>query len=479
MPERIPPVDDELTELLEAVANRNLSTADKNRLAERLASDSDARAAFIKATAFDAMLSHEFPSAEPRVASSALDLPDEPTALASGVAQRSNNGPATSPVGSRKRLLSLSMAGIAASVLIVISLAPWHLTPKPVATLASSEDAAWESELPTTPGSELTPGLLRLRTGVATIRFHSGAEVVVEAPAQLELVSSMRGRLLSGAAVIDVPDSAIGFVIETPDGYAVDYGTRFAVRVDQHDKRSNFEIIEGEIAVHHPDTGDEVRLTGHGKAVTVSGSSIVVVDLEQQENTPERSPNVIRIGTNGRTGSAMRRDQKRHKFITRELLSVKHSNSGKWDHRSFFAFDLSAVDVDRVVSVRLRLNLVPSTRGFLSRLPKINRFGIYGLTRREKDDWQFGGTWDDSPGPDDGVRLGHFEIPRSVQRGTFGIQNDELLSFLRSNNDRPVTLILVRETTQIEGDGPGLTHLFASDLHPEAVGPMLEFTMEE
>lgn len=43
----------------------------------------------------------------------------------------------------------------------------------------------------------------------------------------------------------------------------------------------------------------------------------------------------------------------------------------------------------------------------------------------------------------------------------------------------PVTLILVRETTQVEGVGPGLAHLFASDSHPESVGPMLEFSLTE
>lgn len=373
------------------------------------------------------------------------------------------------------------VSAIAVGLLVAVEIQWWHSAsgPKSVATLESSENAAWESELPTTPGSELTPGLLHLRTGVAMVRFHSGAEVVVEAPAELELMSPMRGRLLSGAAVIDVPDSAIGFVIETPDGYAVDYGTRFAVRVDQQENQSDFEIIEGEITVHHPKSGDKVRLTGENKAATVSETSLVVTDLEQEEEIASPAATVIRIGTNGRTDSVMRRDQKRHKFITRELLSVKHTDSGKWDYRSFFAFDVSGVDLNQVASARLRLNLVPSSRGLASRLPAINRFGIYGLTNREKNDWNIGGTWDESPRPDDGVLLGTFEVPRSQQRGTVGIQNRKLLDFLRENNDQPVTLILVRETTQIEGVGAGLTHLFASDSHPEAVGPMLELVINE
>ena len=139
-----------------------------------------------------------------------------------------------------------------------------------IAPLVSSENAAWESQLPTTPGSELRSGRLKLKSGLATIRFHSGAEVVLEAPAELELLTPMRGKVHSGAAVVDVPDEAIGFVMETPEGYAVDYGTKFAVRVNRDEQLSDFEILEGEIVVHHPKTDEQVRLTGQGKAASVS-----------------------------------------------------------------------------------------------------------------------------------------------------------------------------------------------------------------
>ncbi len=384
---------------------------------------------------------------------------------------------------SRMSPIGFAAAGFAlavvASILVVAFVLPDSSQPKPIAVLLSAENAAWESSLPTTPGSELTSGLLSLKSGVATIRFRSGAEVVMEAPASLELVTTMRGKLLAGAAVIDVPDSAIGFVIETPDGYAIDYGTRFAVRVDHQEQQSDFEIIEGEIAVHHPRTGDEVRLTGQGKTATISDQSLEVIDSELQDDNRSVEPmgRITRIGTNGRAGSALRRNKR--KFITPDVLSVKRTDNGKWDYRSFFAFDLSATNLDLAKSARLRLNLVPSTRGLVSRLPTVNRFGVYGLTNTAKANWNTDCLWEESPGPEDGVLLGTFEIPRSQKRGSFGIQNDKLLDFLKANRDGSITLILVRETTQIEGTGPSLTHMFASDSHPEAVGPMLEFTLAE
>jgi len=57
------------------------------------------------------------------------------------------------------------------------------------------------------------------------------------------------------------------------------------------------------------------------------------------------------------------------------------------------------------------------------------------------------------------------------------VESDKLLDFLKSNRSGPVSLILVRETSQIAGEGPGLVHAFANDSHPEAAGPVLEFTL--
>ncbi len=377
-----------------------------------------------------------------------------------------------------KRRSWVVVAGVLAVVVVIAAVGRSFFTEDTVAVLASSENAAWESSLPTTPGSELTTGLLNLKSGVATIRFDSGAEVLLEAPAALELISPMRGRLVLGAAVVDVPDSAIGFIVETPDGYAVDYGTRFAVRVDQTEKQSNFEIIEGEIAVHHSGTGKEIRLTEPHKAVSVHEGSVNVIDLEQQTNALETASDVTRIGTNGRATSVLR-NNKRHKFLDPAVLSVKKTENGKWDHRSFFAFDLSTIDASRIRAARLRLNLVPSQRGFASRLPVINRFGVYGLTNPDKTDWVIDSTWEEAPAPEDGILLGAFEIPRSQERGTFGIANKTLVEFLQEFPGQSVTLILVRESTQVEGSVPGLTHMFASDAHPVAVGPMLELSIDE
>lgn len=369
--------------------------------------------------------------------------------------------------------------GLAVAATLLLAVGVWWRHSATVATLASSENAAWESALPTSPGAELMAGTLDLKAGVATIRFRSGAEVVLEAPAQLELMSAMRGKLHSGAAVVDVPESAVGFVLETPDAYAIDFGTRFAVRIDREKDQADFELIEGEIEVHHAQSGEFLRLNAVGETAAASSRSVQLVDpLLDDDVEPEMDMSVLRIGTQGRCATVMPRFHKRHKYIDPEVLSVKHTNSGRFEFRSFFSFDLTGVDLGRVRGTRLRLNLVPSRRGLASRLPKINRFGVYGLTNPDKANWKIESTWEEAPAPEDGVLLGTFEIPRSQRRGTFGIETDELLKFLQHPRGGPVTLILVRETTQVEGVGPGLTHMFASDEHPESVGPLLELSIQ-
>ena len=401
------------------------------------------------------------------------------TAIERSIEEASVGVAAKSDLSDNRMLAVVILTAVAATVLFAVG--SWFIRPMGVATLITSENAAWESVLPTNPGAELVPGSLHLKSGVATIRFHSGAEVVIEAPTHLSVISKMRARLESGAALLDVPDSATGFVLETPDGYAIDYGTKFAVRVDRMNPTSDYELIEGEIEVHHPASGNSLRLTKVGNSASVTSDELLLVEPGDSDGIVESQAdvknNIIRIGTDGRCGTAMPRNHKRHKFINPEVLQVRKSKNGDWDFRCFFDFDLSTIDRREVVDARLRLNLVPSTRGLASRLPKINRFAVYGLTDFQKADWDLEPQWEESPAPEDGVLLGYFEIERSLQRGTFGIRNEKLSSFVREHPQNRITLIVVRETGVNEGDGAGMVHMFASDEHPESVGPLMELTL--
>ncbi|MFD2255222.1 iron dicitrate transport regulator FecR [Luteolibacter algae] len=371
-----------------------------------------------------------------------------------------------------------SFVATAAILMLTTALLWMHFSkPKVIAELVSTEEASWESTLPTEAGSKLSKGSLKLTTGIATIRFQSGAELMLEAPAKLTLETPMLASLAYGSAVMNVPHSAIGFTLKTPDGYAVDHGTSFAVRAGEGVDGSTFEVIEGEISVHLSSTGEQVRLR-RAQSASISGDKLSVHDDALTEPV-RKSPGkrMLRIGTNGKCTSVIRNNG-RAKWLDPELLMVRYRHkAGSHDRRATFAFDLSGVNLQRMKGVRLRLNQVPSGIGFAARLPEINQFEIYGITNPEKTGWQSEPRWEDSPSPEDGVLLGSFEIPRSKQRGVCTINTPELLDFIKERQQSQVKFLLVRTTGQIAGDVTGLVHSFASDLHPETSGPTLEFEL--
>ena len=450
-------------ELIHQYLLGNLDADDVKKLNEMLANDPELRQEFARVATLDAAL---------REASIERSIDEVHGRTTPTINSRSSRDPSIWIIS--------ACAAVAASALIAVGI--WTRQAETIATIASSEDAAWESTLPTSQGSDLTAGVLDLKAGIATIEFRSGAEMTIEAPAKLELLTKMRARLSSGAAVLNVPDSATGFVLETPEGYAVDFGTRFAVSIDGDRKTSDFELIEGEIEVHHAATGTSMRLNEVGAAASISIDSVRLIE-DPLTNEPlyahdDHEGKVIRVFTQGRCGVALHNEKRRKKAIRPGYLYASHTRNGQWDTRSFFEFDLTSVNLEELEAAKLRINQVESNRGSASLLPKVNRFALYGLTNSAKANWDLEPEWDESPNPDDGELVGTFELPRSRMRGTIEIDTPELLSFLKQHGASPVTLILTRETGRIDGSGPVMPHMFASDKHPEAVGPQLELTVK-
>jgi hypothetical protein len=333
-----------------------------------------------------------------------------------------------------------------------------------IATIQSCEDAAWESDLPTTPGSELTSGSLKLRTGLASIQLYSGANLILEGPAEVELITPMKTRLVSGMVIVEVPESAIGFVLETPDGYAIDYGTRFAVAVDPIKNASSFEVIDGEIGVHHPGSGSEVRLVDNQ---TISIEQGIVSSLKDGEGEKKISASeVIKRVFAGRNSTSVIRNDQRDIYLSDDVLLVKSSEIlPSFDRRALLEFDLNGVDPSEYDKIRLSLNLVPAN-GLRSHLPEENIFAVYGI----KQSWAAGLVWSEAPQIEQAEKLGTFSIPRSKQFGNYGIETDSLKRFVQSGHSK---LLIVRET--LETRVSGMIHAFANYNHPHFAPPVLEF----
>ena len=164
--------------------------------------------------------------------------------------------PSVAPVRSWLALAAAVMIVAACLGLIWRMSPPWRqndVVPQEyVATLLDSEDARWDGE--TGPGKIpfgtklLTGQVLSLDSGIARIRFRSGAGIVLEGPAELELRSELDARLSSGKLAAYVPDEAIGFTVETPEVRIVDLGTRFGAEVGGSGE-ADIHVFEGEVDV--------------------------------------------------------------------------------------------------------------------------------------------------------------------------------------------------------------------------------------
>jgi hypothetical protein len=125
---------------------------------------------------------------------------------------------------------TLAAAAVIALFLGISTLLHWKAQTKPmsIAVLTHSADAVWaDSRSSKQRGESLAPGWLRLKSGAVQIEFSRGARVVLEGPAELELMNDNEAYLRSGKLRAQVPEPAHGFTVRTPDFAVVDYGTEF------------------------------------------------------------------------------------------------------------------------------------------------------------------------------------------------------------------------------------------------------------
>lgn len=389
----------------------------------------------------------------------------------------------------------------AAACLALLAVIAWPRQPAAdgFVTLETSRAARWESSnLPTSEGSRLGQGTLRLAEGLVTLRFDSGAEVNLEAPGELTLVDAMHCILHRGIAVADVPDSAIGFRIATPAADVVDYGTRFSVIVDGETGETHTQVYEGHVEVEHPSSGEVVALkTGQlnsadettvGEALNGPKTPYWPLTIGPPTRGPEWS--LLEPSKDAYIGRARLKDGSEvHRSNT--LLLVKEGGPHR---KAYLGFDLAGIEPERIADAELTLHFAPTGWGLASLVPDAT-FSVYGLLADE--------PWDEQslnlrnapaivwlpprPGRRGGGdlrlvasevrRLGSFLIEQGVQRGQFGIQGESLAAFLREHAGKPVTLIVIRDTAEFESNG--LVHGFASRRHPILPAPALAIRLKK
>jgi hypothetical protein len=100
------------------------------------------------------------------------------------------------------------------------------------------------------------------------IEFYSGARVILEGPAALELVSAGEARLDFGKLSARVPEPAHGFKVYTPEATVTDLGTEFGLNLRKA-QPAKLEVFEGKVQVATESTPDP-RILNAGQGVEVS-----------------------------------------------------------------------------------------------------------------------------------------------------------------------------------------------------------------
>ncbi len=175
--------------------------------------------------------------------------------------------------------LFTAVASLAALLLMIayVTLFPVKKTREAVAQVTDSVGVKWANPaMSADVGNHLNnfDGPRHLLKGCVKIEFYTGAEVIIEGPAEFELKSFESMYLSYGRVYATVPTEASGFTVNTPCSSIVDIGTEFGVKVD-FDGTSDLHMFKGRasMAAGINDETHPAREVVKGQALRVDPST--------------------------------------------------------------------------------------------------------------------------------------------------------------------------------------------------------------
>lgn len=170
----------------------------------------------------------------------------------------------------------------------------------------------------------LSIGEIRIDEGTARLRLPDVGHVLVEGPAELELLTPKRLRLTKGRINVSVTEpTGYGFVVVTQHGEITDLGTVFGVDATD-EKRSGVVVFDGSVdlrmpgaagaAVEAPPTerlngGDGVlfRSDGHlDRIVSIYTGNVATFEQVSQRHESSKNPIISKVTDNLRTQDTKR-----------------------------------------------------------------------------------------------------------------------------------------------------------------------------
>ena len=137
-------------------------------------------------------------------------------------------------------------------------------------------------------GDWLKPGEISLVEGNLEITFDSGAVIFLQGRSSLNLETEKRAFLNYGKMSARVPEEAIGFIVNTPQGTVVDLGTEFAISVDK-ENAMEVHVIEGEVEADSI-SGNQPKLLKKDEAIRIEKNGSLVEDTKLSQMHFSRVP---------------------------------------------------------------------------------------------------------------------------------------------------------------------------------------------
>ncbi|MEM6471260.1 MAG: FecR domain-containing protein [Planctomycetota bacterium] len=175
------------------------------------------------------------------------------------------DAPARKSIGKPTKDLGAKLA-VAALILLAVGVAWWYANERRPAeriaaktptisekkgrdqahlgTIVEQSGNRWKVN-PVSLGGAFVRGNLALEAGVAELRFHSGTNVILQAPCELNIIDGSNAELVVGSVAVNVTEQSNGFVLQTPESAIVDEGTEYAVSVSLD--ATEVHVFEGSV----------------------------------------------------------------------------------------------------------------------------------------------------------------------------------------------------------------------------------------
>jgi hypothetical protein len=161
------------------------------------------------------------------------------------------------------------------------------------AVLRKTINVSWpNTDSKITDGSLLPPGRFTFASGVAVIDFFCGATLVVEGPAQLDVISDWAVSVKNGRIEATVPPAAQGFTVKAAGTDIIDLGTRFAL--DMSEGKAQVAVIDGEVLLRGKQFDGDLLQAGEQASLDREAvdsdllSRIPQLDAIEQQTTDDR-----------------------------------------------------------------------------------------------------------------------------------------------------------------------------------------------